>query len=332
MRIWKSAVVILVAALVAPADGAAQSTAYTAEALTLSRAPGDLAGTLLLPQVTGPVPIVLLIAGSGPTDRDGNGGGLKSASLRQLAESLAVRQVATLRYDKRGVGGSISASLPERDLRFETLADDVGAWVARLASDKRFARVIVAGHSEGALLGLLALKDGRAAAYVSLAGPARPIHEVLHDQLAAQLPPALLAQADTVLVQLRAGRTVVSTPLGLDALFRQSVQPYLISWMQYAGQSELASVRVPCLIVQGSNDFQVEPREGEMLAKANPRCTLARIDGMNHVLKAAPADRTAQTPTYLTPDAPLAPGLIDAIVTFVSSLKESMQRFSRTGR
>jgi predicted alpha/beta hydrolase len=145
------------------------------------------------------MPVVLLISGSGPTDRDGNGPGLTPASLRQLAESLATRGIATLRYDKRGVGGSATAMIPEAQLRFKNFADDAASWIAKLKADHRFSRVIVAGHSEGALLGLLALQSQPADAYISLEGPARPANEVLHDQLAKQLPPDLLTESDTIL-------------------------------------------------------------------------------------------------------------------------------------
>jgi uncharacterized protein len=311
-----------VAALFASSEpGMAQPTAFATESLTVARAPGRLAGTLLAPAVSNKVPVVLIIAGSGPTDRDGNSGPVKASSLKQLAESLAVRGVASLRFDKRGIGGSRSAFIAERDLRFETLADDAGAWLDHLSGDARFSHVVVLGHSEGALVGLLALKGRMTAGYVSLAGSARPIDQVIHDQLAAQLPPGMLAQTDSILSAIREGREVTTIPAGLEGLFRPSVQPFLTSTMRYTGEAELTTLRKPCLIVQGMHDIQVLPLEGERLAKANPRCIMARIAGMNHPLKASPSDRMAQMSTYYTPDAPLADGLVDAIVSFVLGLK-----------
>lgn len=295
--------------------------AITSEPVTLARAPGQLAGTLLVPRAGGPVPVVLLIAGSGPTDRDGNGPGFAPASLRQLAESLAARGIATLRFDKRGVGGSSSAMMPEAQLRFETFAEDVAAWLRLLTSDRRFSHVVVGGHSEGALLGLVAMRDAPAAAYISLEGPARPADEVLHDQLAKQLPAALLAESDSILARLRRGVTVDSTPPTLAPLFRPSVQPYLISWFRHSARREIARLTVPCLVVQGSHDLQVAPAEADLLQRANPRCKVVRIDGMNHVLKQAPADMPGQMPSYRAPDAQLAPGLVDAIASFVGALR-----------
>ena len=297
----------------------AQVPAPTSEPVTIPRPPGQLAGTLLVPHAGAAVPVVLLVSGSGPTDRDGNGPGFTPASLRQLAESLATRGIATLRFDKRGLAGSASAAIPEAQLTFEMLADDVAAWLRLLAGDRRFSRVVVAGHSEGALLGLLALRQAPAAGYVSLEGAARPADEVIREQLARQLPPELMAQSDTILARLRRGVTTDSTPPVLAALFRPSVQPYLISWFRYSAQVELARLTCPCLVVQGSHDLQVAPSEADLLARANPRCRVARIAEMNHVLKQAPADLPGQLASYRAPDAPLAPGLVDAVASFVTT-------------
>lgn len=291
--------------------------AFTAEPVTIQRAPGQLTGTLLAPRTNARVPVLLLIAGSGPTDRDGNGPGSTPGSLRQLAESLAVHQVATLRFDKRGVGGSASATIPEVQLTFELLAEDAAAWARVLTRDARFSQVIVAGHSEGALLGLLAIQQVHVAGYVSIAGLARPADEVLHDQLAKQLPAPLLAQSDSILTRLKRGATTDSTPPMLASLFRPSVQPYLMSWFKYSGRAELARLSIPCLVVQGTHDLQVSSTEADLLQQANPRCEVARIAGMNHVLKQAPADLAGQLPSYRAPDALLAPALVDAILAFV---------------
>jgi len=296
------------------------SPVFVAEPVSIPRAPGELAGTLLAPRTSTQVPVVLFIAGSGPTDRDGNGPGFTPGSLRQLAESLAVQQIATLRFDKRGVGGSASAMIPEVQLTFEMLADDAAAWVRVLAKDRRFSQVIVAGHSEGALLGLLASQQVPVAGYVSIAGPARPADEGLHDQLAKQLPAPLLEQSDSILARLKRGVTIDSTPPILASLFRRSVQPYLISWFKYSGRAELARLRAPCLIVQGTHDLQVAPTEIELLKQANIRCQVARIEGMNHVLKLTPADMAGQLASYRAPDAQLAPGLVDAVIAFVRTL------------
>lgn len=314
----------LLSVTAASAGAQGSPAAPVAEAVSIDRAPGQLVGTLLVPHAAGPIPIVLLISGSGPTDRDGSTPalGVNPASLRQLAESLATRGIATLRYDKRGIAGSASAATSEAQLRFETYAGDAAAWIRFLQSDHRFSHVIVAGHSEGALLGLLAMQETPAAAYISLEGPARPADQVLHDQLVTKLPPAMMTQSDTILARLKRGETVDSTPPALAALFRPSVQPYLISWFRHSAAAEIARLTVPCLIVQGTYDGQVAPAEANLLHAANPHCQVAMIPDMNHVLKlTSTADLADQLSTYRTPDAPLAPGLVDAVARFVHSIR-----------
>lgn len=293
----------------------------TSEAVTIQRPGGQLAGTLLVPHASGPVPVVLLIAGSGPTDRDGNARmlGVVPGTLQELADSLARHGIATLRYDKRGVGASAFPGLREANLSFYQYATDASEWIPFLRADHRFSRVIVAGHSEGALLGLIAMRGTVADAYISLEGPARPADEVIHDQIAHGLPRAL-PSADSILARLKQGHTTDSVPPALAALFRPSVQPYLITWFNFSGSGELRQVRVPCLIVQGTHDLEVDSTEASMLHRANPRCRVALIPGMDHMLKASPANMSAQLASYRTPDVPLAPGVADAILSFITSL------------
>ncbi len=310
--------IFAVLAGVSDAAFAQGGTTASATEITIDRPPGVIAGTLLLPAAARP-PLVILIAGSGPTNRDGNPAGMTSgpAPLRQLAESLAVRGIASLRYDKRALGGSRSSGLPERDLRFEMYADDAAAWIARFKKDARFSAVVVAGHSEGALLGLLALEKEPADGYISIAGPARSADSVLRRQLFEQLPAPLVAQSDSIIDALVQGRQVDSVPPMLGMLFRRSVQPYLISWFRYSARVELARWKGPCLIVQGTNDIQVAPSEADLLLAARSDCRLARIEGMNHLLKVSPAPRMEQMAAYTDPSIPLAPGLTDAIAAFV---------------
>src|SRR6266566_1531505 len=177
--------------------------------ITLKTATGTLAGTLSSPAKTKAkaVPVVLLIAGSGPTDRDGNNPTLpgKNDALRLLADALAARGIASVRYDKRGIGASASAMTAEKDLRFDTYVDDAAGWIRLLHANPRYTRIVVAGHSEGALIGAIAAERGNVAAYVSLEGAGRPAYTVLREQLRPALAPASLVQADAILAQLKAG-------------------------------------------------------------------------------------------------------------------------------
>lgn len=289
--------------------------------IELNTPTGVIKGTLTTPERAEPAPVVLIVAGSGPTDRDGNSAMLKGPnnSLKQLAAALSEQGVASVRYDKRGVGGS-SAALPDRTaLRLETYVSDAEAWVRLLAQDARFNKVVVLGHSEGALIGLLAAQHSPAAGYVSLAGSAQRASDLLRRQLQGHMPPELAEQNEAILTALEAGHTVDDVPAPLLALYRPSGQRYLMSWMSYQPTDELARLKMPCLIVQGSTDIQIRVADAEALHTANRACGLKVIDGMNHVLKRVPADRPQQLASYSDPTLPLAPELVQAVAAFLAA-------------
>jgi pimeloyl-ACP methyl ester carboxylesterase len=293
----------------------------TSEEISLSTPTGSLAGTLTRSITAQPGALAIIIAGSGPTDRNGNvAGAVNANAYGMLADSLAAHGIASLRYDKRGVGGSRGAATLESALRFEMYADDAAGWVRRFRSDARFARVIIVGHSEGSLLGMLAAQRERVDAFVSIAGPARGADMVMHDQLAGQLPSPLDVESDSILAHLRRGDTVANTSPMLATLYRQSVQPYYISWFRYTGATELAKLAVPVLIVQGTSDIQVAVSEADLLAEAQPRARVAKIVGMNHVLKLTPAGKAEQLRYYADPTVPIAADLVLSVATFIHSL------------
>ncbi|MEO7083320.1 MAG: alpha/beta fold hydrolase [Gemmatimonadaceae bacterium] len=292
------------------------------EPATLDTPSGRLFGTLLVPQGSRPLPLVVIIAGSGPTDRDGNSILLPGAnnSLKLLAEGLAVNGIASLRYDKRGVGESKGAVVSEADLRFDMYADDAAEWVRKLRSDGRFSSIAILGHSEGSLLGMLAAKQSVANSYVSIAGAGRAADKILREQLGTQLPPPLLEAANTTLDTLLTGQTTTDFPPQLAALFRPSVQPYVISWLRVDPQIEIAALEMPVLIVQGTLDGQVPTGDAQLLTNAHPGATLVVVDGMNHVLKCVPADAASQQASYSDPSLPVAGALVDAVSSFVKTI------------
>lgn len=288
------------------------------EQVSITTPGGTVHGTLLLPPVAGKVPVVLLIAGSGPTDRDGNSPLLTGgpASLRLLAEALAHSGIASVRYDKRGVGASRSAIGDPRALRFDDYVSDAAEWLKQLGADPRFSRVVVAGHSEGALIGTIAAAQIPGVPVISIDGAGRRAPEVIHDQLlAAHMPVAI---ADSIMAELSAGRTVNSVPTPLLSLFSPVVQPYEISWFRYDPAVEIARLAAPVLIIQGANDAQVPVTDARRLAdSAGANGRLVVIDSMTHVLKLAGPDPESQALTYHDPSIPIAPALVDAIVKFV---------------
>ena len=275
-----------------------------------------LYGTLLIPEGKKEVPVVLFIAGSGPTDRNGNQGMVQSNTTRLLAEGLAEKGIASLRYDKQGVGKSAKAGKQEADLVFEDMVTDAQLWVDYLLRKKEFSEVIIAGHSEGSLVGILAAKDREVSKIISIAGAGRPIDEILLEQLGAQSE-EFLEMAKPIIEKLKKGEEVTDTPPALAALFRKSVQPFLISWMQYDPAAELKKLDKPALILQGSTDIQVAVKDAELLSEVSEKSDLVLIEGMNHILKDAPEERNANMMTYSNPKLPLSDGVLSAIVDFV---------------
>lgn len=287
--------------------------------IALDTAGGTVAGTLRLPPDAGKVPVVLIVAGSGPTDRDGNSAMIPghNDSLKMLAEALARAGFASVRYDKRGIGASRAGAPDESQMRFDTYVDDAAAWIAKLKADPRFGPVAVIGHSEGALIGMLAAERAGAAAYVSLAGVAEGPGAILRKQFAGKLPPPLAADNERILASLEQGKTVAEVPPALATLYRPSIQPYLISWMKYVPTGHLAALRMPVLIVQGTTDIQVGVEQAQALKAARPDAVLAIVPGMNHVLKEVALDPQHPVASYGDPSLPLHPQLAATVTGFL---------------
>ena len=291
------------------------------EEITLNTQTGDIHGKLMLPESNTPCPVVIIIAGSGPTDMDGNsiGTGLTNNSLLYLARELAANGIASVRYDKRGIGKSSAAGTKEEELRFDHYIDDAAAWADKLAGDARFSKVVIAGHSEGSLIGMVAAKRSKAVkGYVSISGCGSPAYEILEKQLQSQ-PAQIQKESAEICKELREGRTVSQVPFYLAALYRQSVQPYLISWFAYNPAVEIAKLNIPVLILQGDKDIQVGVEEAEKLHAAHPSSSLYIIKEMNHVLKHCDTmQQMAQLATYSKPELPIKPELVSHIVEFVN--------------
>ncbi|WP_395944710.1 alpha/beta hydrolase [Brevundimonas sp.] len=296
---------------------AALASTPAATEVALPSQPASLHGTLLKPEAA--TAVAVIIPGSGPTDRDGNSPlGVAASTYRLLAEGLAAQDIATVRVDKRGVAASAAAGPTESDLRFTDYSSDARAWAAEAARLTGRPCAWLIGHSEGALVALKAVEGGndKVCGLILLSGAGRPAGAVLREQL-TPVPEPLKTQAYAVLAELEAGRTVADPPAALAALFRPSVQPYLISWLPLDPAALLAAYDGPVFIGQGTTDLQITVSEAEALAAADPEATLKLWDGVNHVLKTAPADRLFNLPTYADPALPLAPGVAEDVGVFI---------------
>ncbi|WP_298409868.1 alpha/beta fold hydrolase [Janthinobacterium sp.] len=312
MMRWICSVVVMMLALPAHAAGSEQEA-------TLAVHGGVLHGTLSLPDGQGKVPVVLLHAGSGPTDRNGNSAMLpgQNNALRMLADALARNGIATLRYDKRGIGASASAARREADLRLDDYIDDATAWLRQLRADPRFTNVLMAGHSEGALIAMVACQKAQLDGCVLIACAGKALDDILRVQLKPRLPPDLYAQNERILLALKRGEQVSDVPPALLALYRPSVQPYLIASMKVDPRAAVGALRMPLLILQGVTDLQVSVADAQALSAAAPAARLVIVPGMNHVLKMVSGDLVQQMPSYGDPSLQLAPALVDAVTAFV---------------
>ncbi|WP_374516501.1 alpha/beta hydrolase [Brevundimonas sp.] len=286
--------------------------------VTLPTLPAPVGGTLLAPE--DPRAVAVILPGSGPTNRDGDSHlGIAAGTYRLLAEGLAGEGVATLRIDKRGIAGSASPTFSETDLRFSDYVDDARAWAAEAAARTGQPCAWLIGHSEGALVALAATADDHPGicGLVLLSGAGRPARVVLEEQLGPQLPEPLRSQAFHALAELEAGWLVENTPPILGALLRPSVQPYLISWLQLDPAALIAAWDGPVMIGQGTTDIQTTETDARAMAEAQPEAKLVLWEGVNHVLKVAPADRAANLATYGDPSLPLADGVVEDVAGFI---------------
>ncbi len=313
---------ILVALAVQTADTIAPAGAVESPYTIYS--PGfELGGTLTVPRgVTKPVPVVVIIAGSGPTDRNGNSVmGIRPNSYAQLAWRLAERGIASLRYDKRvlpGTKGTVDISR----LTLEDFAADARAAADTLARDRRFSRVVLLGHSEGSALALIAARGGPpVAAVISVSGLGRPLGVVIREQLSRQFDSATLVRYDTAMAQYLRGEQPKDVPPGLGVLFVPVNQTFMRSLASFDPPAAMRAVRQPVLIVQGGRDLQITVQDAERLRSGRPDAQLVIVPLANHVLKQA-ADTTlgGQMPLYQNPALPIMPDVVNAIAEWVLKL------------
>ena len=278
-----------------------------------------LKGSLEIPKANKPIDVVLIISGSGPTDRDGNSSVFpgKNNSLKMLADSLFENGIASLRYDKRGVGAS--DKVKESDLTFDMYINDAVEWIKSLRKDKRFSKVIIAGLSEGSLIGMIAAERTDIDKFISLCGAGRPAYSLIEEQLKNnKVPNELLNESKAIIDSLKLGITVKKVNPSLISIFRPSVQPYMISWFKYDPVKEISKLSVPILVIEGTTDIQIDVKDAKLLAAANKKAKLDIIENMNHILKIVPTrDRMKNLQSYYNPNLPLSAKLCKSIIKFI---------------
>lgn len=283
---------------------------------------GELKGTLV--KAPSPAaPVVLIIPGSGPTDRDGNSPlGINAAPYRLIADGLAASGVSTVRIDKRGMFASAGAVSDANAVTMGDYVDDTRAWISAIRETTGTDCIWLLGHSEGGLVALAtAQEDETICGVILLATPGRPLGDVIKEQLRGN--PAnspFLSQADAAIDALSAGDRIETDDLPdpLASLFAPAAQGFLISVLSLDPAQLVARISKPILILQGDRDVQVSVWDAELLKAAAPKAHLICLANTNHVFKAVESDdRAVNLATYADPNLPLASGVTEAIAMFL---------------
>ena len=291
---------------------------YSPDNFSVENSIGKLYGTLTLPKDKKKVPVVLMIGGSGPTDRNMNQGQtLRTNSFLLLAKELAQNGIASLRYDKRGVGKSLGAANTSK-LTLDDFINDAKLFVSKLASDDRFSKIIILGHSEGALIGLITSLQTKPAAFISICG----VNDNMVDLMRVQFKAILTSQNFDIFTELadslKAGKIFDrKLPASLASIFTPPNQEFVISTLKYNPRKEIHKLKIPILVIGGTTDLQVPAEAATSLAKMNKGANLKVISGMNHVLKRAPSDRMSNLATYNNPTLPLQEDLVPILTNFI---------------
>lgn len=293
----------------------AQDKNYTETELNILTNSATINGTLLIPNSKNKKALIILIPGSGPTDRNGNNSVMKNNSLKFLAEELTKENIATYRYDKSVLSFTKDDKEKIDSLSFETFIEEAKSVIDYFKNSNNYAKIIVAGHSQGSLVGMVASKN-KADAFISLEGAGRPLDEILVEQIELQAP-YLKEETQKIVTELKKGNTVEKFNPMLTSLFNKQVQPFLISWLQYHPQKEIEKLTIPTLIINGSKDIQVKNIDAELLHKAAKNSELHLIDNMNHLFKEIKGDINENMLSYSNPELPVMKKLIDTILIFI---------------
>ncbi|MCF4100993.1 alpha/beta hydrolase [Gillisia sp. M10.2A] len=293
----------------------AQETTYTETELSINEM---IDGTLVIPNTTIAPNLVIFIQGSGPTDRNGNQMMMKNDGIKKIAHQLGEHGIASYRFDKR-IFKMNKFRIKEEDLRFEDFVTDVNSILEYFNANDQFAKLILAGHSEGSLIGMLAAAQG-AEAFISLAGAGESIDKIIVAQIAKQSKELSENAAQAFKEIDSTGKSVNYNPL-LASIFRPSVQPYMKSWMKYDPAIEIKKLDIPVLIINGTADIQVEVKDAQLLKAAKPEAQLDIIENMNHIFRNVGEDLLQNTKTYNEAHRPLHEDLIPVLTNFIQSLE-----------
>jgi hypothetical protein len=273
-------------------------------------------GTLLIPNDIAKPNLVIIIGGSGPTDRNGNQNFMKNNSLKKLAEDLSNNEIATFRYDKRIVK-QLKLGAIDKNIMFDDFVTDAISVIDYFKNKSLFNKIYVLGHSQGSLVGMLAAKN-RADGFISIAGVGQPIDAIVIEQIEKTYP-VFTNDAKRIFSILKKGKKTNDYPTELASIFNKDIQSFMMNWMQYDPREEIKKLQMPILLINGTKDLQIEPKEASLLNEAAPNSTVKLIDKMNHVLVTIAGDNIENSKSYNEAFRKISPELIEDIANFIKT-------------
>lgn len=310
MRIRFSILLLLLSSSVV-----AQDITLLSQDITINR---FIDGTLLIPNDSNieEIPLAIIIAGSGPTDRNGNQNFMQNNALKKLAESLSKNGIATFRYDKRSVK-LIRQGNTDIEIMFDDFIADAVSVLDYFKTKYNFKSISIIGHSQGSLIGMVAAQQG-ADSFISIAGAGNTIDEVIVEQVELTAP-MFTEDTKRVFAVLKEGKTTTDFPPALTSFLSVDVQPFMSNWMSYDPKHEIDQLDIPILIINGSKDLQVSESEARLLYENTKNADIVIIDKMNHVLVPIEGDALENSKSYNESGRKLSSDLIDSIVNFVKN-------------
>ena len=275
----------------------------------------NIYGSIVEPKSRSNSSLVIFIGGSGPIDRDGNQSFMKCDMFKKLAYSLSEKGISSFRYDKRVVTQIRKGKL-DKKITFNDFVSDAIAIIDFFES--KYNSIVIAGHSQGSLVGLLSIKEG-VSGFISLSGAGRTIDMVIEDQI-SKTAPMLLEDTKKIFKILRSGKITEDFPLPLYSIFNIEIQPFMISWMQYDPKKIIAKIPIPSLIINGDNDLQVDEKEAKLLYNSAQNSEILIVKNMNHVLVEIEGDELKNVKSYNNPDLKISEIVIEKIVEFIEKL------------
>lgn len=275
----------------------------------------NIYGSIVEPKSRSNSNLIIFIGGSGPIDRDGNQSFMKCDMFKKLAYSLSEKGISSFRYDKRVVTQIRKGKL-DKKITFDDFVSDAIAIIDFFES--KYNSIVIAGHSQGSLVGLLSIKEG-VSGFISLSGAGRTIDMVIEDQI-SKIAPMLLEDTKNIFKILRIGKITEDFPLPLYSLFNIEIQPFMISWMQYDPKKIIAKIPIPSLIINGDSDLQVDEKEAKLLYNSAQNSEILIVKNMNHVLVEIEGDELKNVKSYNNPDLKISELVIEKMVEFIERL------------